>query len=69
MLPVEEGKRLKDLSDNFMVKREIGMITGGLSLKYGRYMAIAIAALLIAKNVEVPLINDKENDDVSEETE
>ena len=50
-----------------MVKREIGMITGGLSLKYGRYMAIAIAALLIAKNVEVPLINDKENDDVSEE--
>ena len=60
---------MKDLSDNFMVKREIGMITGGLSLKYGRYMAIAIAALLIAKNVEVPLINDKENDDVSEETE
>lgn len=52
-----------------MVKREIGMITGGLSLKYGRYMTIAIAALLIAKNVEVPLINDKENDDVSEETE
>ena len=34
-----------------MVKRELGMIPGGLSLKYGKYMAIASAALLTAKNV------------------
>ena len=45
-LPVDEGKRLKDLNDNFMVKREFGMIAGGLSLKHGRYMAIASAAPL-----------------------
>ena len=37
-----------------MVKRELRMIVGGLSLKYGRYIALAIASFLIAKNVEVP---------------
>ena len=51
-----------------MVKRELGMIPGGLSLKYGKYMAIASAALLTAKNVEVPLVNDKEINSIYEET-
>ncbi|PFX18050.1 hypothetical protein AWC38_SpisGene17607 [Stylophora pistillata] len=37
------------------MNRELGMIAGSLSLKYGKYMAIASAALLTAKNVEVPL--------------
>ena len=37
------------------------MLDRGLSLKYEKYMAIASAAILTAKNVEVPLINDKEN--------
>ncbi|CAH3153045.1 unnamed protein product [Pocillopora meandrina] len=32
-----------------MVKRELVMIAGGLSLKYGRYIAVASAALLTAK--------------------
>ena len=54
-LPVDEGKLMKDLNDDFIVKRELGMIAGSLSLKYGKYMAIASAALLTAKNVEVPL--------------
>ena len=52
-----------------MVKRELGMIADGLSLKYGSYMVIAGAALLSAKNVEVHLINDKEKDTTCEETE
>ena len=43
-LPVDEGKLLKDLNENFMV-RELGMIASGLSLNYGKYMAIASAAL------------------------
>ena len=43
---VDEEKLLIDLNDNFMVKREFGMIAGGLSLKHGRYMATASAALL-----------------------
>ena len=30
-LPVDEGNLLKDLNDNLMVKRELGMIAGGLS--------------------------------------
>ena len=46
-LPVDEGKLMKDLSDEFIIKRELGMIAGGLSLKYGEYMAIASAALLV----------------------
>ena len=45
-LHVDEEKLLIDLNDNFMVKREFGMIAGGLSLKHGRYRAIASAALL-----------------------
>ena len=61
-------KLLKDLSNKLMVKRELGMIAAGLSLKYGKYMAIASAALLTAKNVEVPLVNDKEIDSIYEET-
>ena len=43
------------------------MSVGGLSLKYGGYMAIASATLLIAKNVEVPLVNDKRKDSNCEE--
>ena len=52
-LPVE---LLKDLNDNFIVKREHGMIAGGSSLKKGRHMTIASVALLTAKKVAV---NDK----------
>ena len=37
-----------------MVKRELVMIAGGLSLKYGRYIADASAALLIAKILKSP---------------
>ena len=43
------------------------MTVGGLSLKYGGYMAISSAALLNAKNVEVPLVNDKGKDSNYEE--
>ena len=53
-LPVDQGKLLNDLNDNFMVKRELRVIGGGSSLNCGRYMAIASAALLSAKKVRVP---------------
>ena len=55
-LPVDEGKLLKDLNDNLIVKRELGMIAGGSSLKKGRHMTIASVTLLTAKKVAV---NDK----------
>lgn len=67
-LPVDEGKLLKDLNHNFMVKRHLGMISGGLNLKYGRYMAIANAVFLTVKNVEVPMADEKEFDIICEET-
>ena len=35
-----------------MVKEELSMIAGKLSLSYGKYMAAAIAALLSVKNLE-----------------
>ena len=47
-LPVDEGKLLKDLNENFMV-REFGTIVNGLRLNCGKYMAIASAALLTVK--------------------
>ena len=50
-----------------MVKGKLRMTVGGLSLKYGGYMAIASAALLNVKNVEVPLVNDKGKDSNCEE--
>ena len=49
LLPFDEGKLLKDLNDNFMVKRELEMIA---SLRYGKYMIIASAVLLTAKDVD-----------------
>lgn len=52
LLPRDEGKLLKDLKDNLMVKRELGMIAGGLSLRYRKYMAIASAVFLTAKDVD-----------------
>lgn len=52
LLPLDERKLLKDLNDNFMVKRELEMIAGGLSLRYGKYMTIASTVLLTAKDVD-----------------
>ena len=51
-LPRDEGKLLKDMKDNLMVKRELEMIAGGLSLRYRKYMAIASAVFLTAKDVD-----------------
>lgn len=45
-LPFDRSKLLKDLNDNFMVREELSMIAGILSLNYGKYMAVASAVLL-----------------------
>ena len=45
-----------------MATRELGILASGLSLRYGKYMAITSVALLTVKNIEVPLVNDKEID-------
>ena len=52
LLPLDEGKLLKDLNDNFLVKTELEMIAGGLSLRYRKYMIIASTVLLTAKDVD-----------------
>ena len=61
-LPIGKRKLLKDLNDKFMATRELGILASGLSLRYGEYMAIKSVALLTVKNIEVPLVNDKEID-------
>jgi len=63
ILPIDQSKLLEDLNGNFMAKREPSMITGRLSLNYGKYMAIMSAGLLTAKNVEL----DKNSKNTSEE--
>ena len=47
-----KNRLLNDLNENFMVKKELSMIAGRLSLSYGNYVALASAAFLTAKNVE-----------------
>lgn len=47
---VAEGNILKHLNEKFMVERQLGIIACGLSLKYGKYTAIA-SALLLAKKI------------------
>ena len=51
-LPVDRSKLLRDLNENFMVREELGIMAGRLSLNYGKYMAVARAVLLTAKNLE-----------------
>ena len=58
-LPDDQNRLLKDLNENFMVKKELSIIAGRLSLNYGKYMALASAALLTAKNVELSEELDK----------
>ena len=45
-LPLDQEKLLNNLKKDFMVKRELYVIAGGLYLRYGKYMAAASAALL-----------------------
>ena len=52
-LPFDEGKLLKELNDNFSVRRELEMAANQLNLKYREYMAIASAALITAKNINL----------------
>ena len=52
-LPVDQSRSLKDLNENFKVKKELSMIGGRLSLNYGKYMALVSAALLTMKTVDL----------------
>ena len=57
-LPVDREGLPNDLNDNFMVKRELSMIAGGLSLKYERLMAAASLALITVKNLNSRICED-----------
>ena len=60
-LPLDQEKLLNNLKKDFMVKRELYTITGGLYLRYGSYMAAASAALLTLNNLKLEDENLDEN--------
>ena len=51
-LAVDSERLFVDLNENFMVKKELSMIAGRLSLNYGKYMTGVSAALLAVKKSE-----------------
>ena len=60
-LPLDQEKLLNNLKKDFMVKRELYTIAGGLYLRYGSYMAAASAALLTLNNLKLEDDNLEKN--------
>ena len=60
-LPLDQEKLLNNLKKDFMVKRELYVIAGGLYLRYGGYMAAASAVLLTLNNLKLEDENLDEN--------
>ena len=60
-LPLDREKLLNNLKKDFMVKRELYVIAGGLYLRYGSYMAAASAALLTLNNLKLEDENLEKN--------
>ena len=60
-LPLDQEKLLNNLKKDFMVKRELYLIAGGLYLRYGSYMAAASAALLTLNNLKLEEKNLEKN--------
>ena len=60
-LPLDQEKLLNNLKKDFMVKRELYVIAGGLYWRYGGYMAAASAALLTLNNLKLEDENLDEN--------
>ena len=60
-LPLDQEKLLNNLKNDFMVKRELYTIAGGLYLRYGSYMAEASAALLTLNNLKLKDENLEKN--------
>ena len=52
-LPLDQDNLLNNLKKDFMVKRDLYVIAGGLYLRYGKYMAAASAALLTINNLKL----------------
>ena len=60
-LPLDREKLLNNLKKDFMVKRELYVIGGGLYLRNGSYMAAASAALLTLNNLKLEDENLEKN--------
>ena len=60
-LPIDRKKLLNNLKKDFMVKRELYTIAGGLYLRHGSYMAAASATVLTLNNLKLEDENLDEN--------
>ena len=60
-LPIDRETLLINLKKDFMVKRELYIIAGGLYLRYGSNMAAASAALLTLNNLKLEDENLEKN--------
>ena len=60
-LPIDREKLLNNSKKDFMDKRELYIIAGGLYLRYGSYMAAASAALLTLNNLKLEDENLEKN--------
>ena len=55
-MKIKDPEALKnELKNDYVITKELSNISGSLSLRFGRLLAVADAALITAKHVEFPL--------------
>lgn len=52
-LPIKDVEALqKELQDNFIINKELSSLAGSLSLRFGRLLALANAALITTRYID-----------------
>ena len=55
-MKIKDPEALKnELKNDYVITKELSNISGSLSLRFGRLLAVADVALITAKHVEFPL--------------
>ena len=67
---IDDVKELqKDLKNNYIINQELASVAGSLSLRCGRWLAVANTALITTKDTDTPPpINSTEEPDIVEHT-
>ena len=59
VVPIDDVKELqKELKNDYIINQELSTLAGGLALRFGRFLALANAALITTKHIKF----EKEND-------
>ena len=60
-MKIKDPEALKnELKNDYVITKELSNISGSLSLRFGRLLAVADAALITAKHVEFPPSRDSD---------